>query len=324
MYAMLISYKNLTVKLFMSNQSRPLIAYLALGAVCIIWGTTYLALRIGVTQFPPFLFSVMRFLCAGPILLGFMLTVGKATLPGRKSIFNQAVAGLLMVTLGISVVGWAEMYVSSGLAAIICSMMPIWVILINVSVNRNERPTFPIVLGLLIGLSGIVMIFGEHLSDFSDSRYTFGIAITFLANLSWAVGSVWTKKKNDHTNPFLNAGLQMFFGGLFLIPLSLIFDDYSTIHWSGGVISALVYLILVGSVAGYACYLYAVKKLPMTIVSLYAYINPIVAVLLGWLVLDEKLNMRIGIAILITIAGIYIVNKGYQLKDVWKAQFSKS
>lgn len=321
---MLISYKNLTVKRFMSSQSRPLIAYLALGAVCIIWGTTYLALRIGVTQFPPFLFSVMRFLCAGPILLGFMLTVGKAKLPGRKGIFNQAVAGLLMVTLGIAVVGWAEMYVSSGLAAIICSMMPIWVVLINVSVNRNERPTFPIVLGLLIGLSGIVMIFGEHLSDFSDSRYTFGIALTFLANLSWAVGSVWTKKKNDQTNPFLNAGLQMFFGGLFLIPLSLIFDDYSTIHWSGGVISALVYLILVGSVAGYACYLYAVKKLPMTIVSLYAYINPIVAVLLGWLVLDEKLNMRIGIAILITIAGIYIVNKGYQLRDVWKAQFSKS
>jgi drug/metabolite transporter (DMT)-like permease len=323
MYAMLISYKNLTLKLFMSNQSRPLIAYFALGAVCIIWGTTYLALRIGVTQFPPFLFSVMRFLIAGPILLGFMLTVGKASWPARKSLFNQAIAGLLMVTLGISVVGWAEMYVSSGLAAIICSMMPIWIILINVSVNRNERPTFPIVLGLLIGLSGIVMIFGEHFSDFSDSRYTFGIALTFLANLSWAVGSVWTKKKNDHTNPFLNAGLQMFFGGLFLIPLSLIFDDYSTIHWSGGVISALVYLILVGSVAGYACYLYAVKKLPMTIVSLYAYINPIVAVLLGWLVLDEKLNMRIGIAILITIAGIYIVNRGYQLKDVWKAQFSK-
>src|SRR4029077_3086946 len=221
MYAMLISYKNLTIKLFMSNQSRPLIAYLALGAVCIIWGTTYLALRIGVTQFPPFLFSVMRFLCAGLILLGFMLTVGKASLPGKKSLFNQAIAGLLMVTLGIAVVGWAEMYVSSGLAAIICSMMPIWVVLINVSVNRNERPTFPIVLGLLIGLSGIVMIFGEHLSDFSDSRYTFGIALAFLANLSWAVGSVWTKKKNDQTNPFLNAGLQMFFGGLFLIPLSL-------------------------------------------------------------------------------------------------------
>src|SRR5260221_638962 len=203
MHAILTTYKNRTLRMITSNRSRPLIAYFALGAVCIIWGTTYLALRIGVTQFPPFLFSVMRFLCAGPILLGFILTLGKASLPGRKSLFNQAIAGL------------------------------------------------------------------------------------------------------------------------FMVPLSLIFDDYSTIHWSGGVTSALVYLILVGSVAGYACFSYAVKKLPMTIVSLYAYINPIVAVLLGWLVLDEKLNLRIGIAILITIAGVYIVNKGYQLKDVWRAQFSK-
>src|SRR5258706_4583142 len=104
MYAMLTSYKNLTLKLFMSNQSRPLIAYFALGAVCIIWGTTYLALRIGVTQFPPFLFSVMRFLSAGTILLSFMLTVGKASLPGRTSLLNQAIAGFLMITLGISVV----------------------------------------------------------------------------------------------------------------------------------------------------------------------------------------------------------------------------
>ncbi len=308
----------------MTNQPKPIIAYLALGAVCIIWGTTYLALRIGVTQFPPFLFSMLRFLFAGPILLGFMLTVGKASMPNKKVILNQAVAGLLMVTLGISVVGWAEMYVSSGLAAIICSMMPIWVILINISVNKEERPTFPIVLGLLIGLGGIIMIFAEHLGEFSNAAYTLGIVLTFFANLGWAVGSVWIKMKNENTDPFVNAGLQMFFGGLFLTPLSLVWDDYSTIHWSGQIWGALIYLILVGSVAGYACYSYAIKKLPMTIVSLYAYINPIVAVGLGWLVLDEKLNARIGLAILITIAGIYIVNRGYQLKDLWKAQFSKS
>src|SRR5258708_36358264 len=117
----------------MSTSSRPLIAYLALGAVCVIWGTTYLALRVGVTQFPAFLFSVMRFLFAGPILLGIALTVGKGTLPGKQIMIHQAIAGLFMITFGISVVGWAEMYVSSGLAAIICSMMPIWVILINIA-----------------------------------------------------------------------------------------------------------------------------------------------------------------------------------------------
>jgi drug/metabolite transporter (DMT)-like permease len=308
----------------MSTQPRPIIAYLALAAVCIIWGTTYLALRVGVTQFPAFLFSVLRFLLAGPILLGIALTIGKGKFPNKQLMIHQAIAGLFMVTFGISIVGWAEMYVSSGLAAIICSMMPIWVILINISLNKDDRPTFPIVLGLLIGLSGIILIFGEHLSDFSNSGYTFGIILTFLANISWAVGSVWIKKNNGNSNPFVNAGLQMFFGGLFLIPLSLIFDDYKMIHWSTGVVGSLVYLILIGSVAAYACYSYAIKKLPMTIVSLYAYINPIVAVILGWLVLGEKFNVRIGVAILITIAGIYIVNKGYQLKDLWKAQFSKS
>ncbi len=300
----------------MKNQKSLLFAYLALAAICIIWGTTYLALRIGVTQFPPFLFSMLRFLVAGSILIALMMTIGKAKWPDRNTLFNQAVGGFFMTTLGISIVGWAEVYVSSGVAAIICSVMPIWTILINLVVSKDERPNWLIMLGLIIGLSGIVMIFGEHLTEFSDSKYKTGIIMTFLANLSWAIGSVWTKKKNQNSNPFLNAGLQMLFGGLLLIPFTLLFDDYSTIQWSNEVITSLVYMILVGSVGAYACYSYAINKLPMTIVSLYAYINPIVAVVLGWLILDEKLNTRIGVAILITIAGIYFVNRGYQLKTV--------
>jgi drug/metabolite transporter (DMT)-like permease len=298
------------------NQKSLLLAYLALAAICVIWGTTYLALRIGVTQFPPFLFSMVRFLMAGSILTAFMMTVGKAKWPDRQTLFNQAVGGFFMTTLGISVVGWAEVYVSSGVAAIICSVMPIWTILINLVASKDERPNWLIILGLIVGLSGIVMIFGEHLSEFSDSKYTIGIIMTFVANFSWAVGSVWTKKKNQYSNPFLNAGLQMLFGGLLLIPFTLLLDDYSNIQWSSPVVSSLVYMILVGSVGAYACYSYAINKLPMTIVSLYAYINPIVAIVLGWLILDEKLNTRIGIAIFVTIAGIYFVNRGYQLKTV--------
>jgi drug/metabolite transporter (DMT)-like permease len=301
-----------------SGKQNLLVPYLCLAAVCVFWGTTYLALRVGVTQFPPFLFSTLRFLFAGPILIALVFAFGKTPWPSRRNILHQAIGGGLMITLGISVVGWSEMYVSSGLAAIICSMMPIWVILINVVFNRQEKPTFLIVLGLLFGLGGIVMIFGEHLKEFSTSGYSLAIALVFLANLCWAAGSVWMKRKNENTNAFLNAGLQMTFGGIFLIPLSLLTDDYSTIHWSGQVVTALVYLILIGSVAGYACYSYAIKKLPMTLVSLYAYINPVVAVILGWLLLDEKLNIRIGAAILITVGGVYIVNKGYQLRNVPK------
>ena len=303
----------------MKNEKNVL-AYLALAAVCIIWGTTYLGLRIGVTQFPPFLFSIIRFLTAGPILILLVLLSGRAQWPDKKVLFNQAVSGLFMVTLGISIVGWAEMYISSGVAAIICSMMPIWTVLINVFVTKDEQPNWLIILGLVTGLTGIVLIFGEHLSEFSNSNYTAGIVLTFIANLSWAIGSIWIKKKNTNSNPFLNAGLQMLFGGIFLIPFTLLLDDYSRINWNSSVVYSLAYMSLVGSVAAYACYSYAIKKLPMTLVSLYAYINPIVAVLLGWLVIDEKLNGRIALAILVTIAGVYIVNKGYQMKTAKKLQ----
>jgi drug/metabolite transporter (DMT)-like permease len=296
------------------NTQRNIWAYVALGGVCVIWGTTYLVLRIGVTQFPPFLFSMIRFLLAGPILLGILVALGKVSWPDRRTVFNQALCGLLMVTLGVSVVGWAEMYVSSSVAAVICSVMPVWTILINLIVSKEERPNWLIVFGALTGLTGIVLIFGEHLVEFSDPNYKTGIILIFLSNLCWAIGSNYIKRKNTNSDPFLNAGLQMLFGGIFLIPFTLAFDDYSKVNFSSSVVLALIYMIVVGSVAAYACYSYAIKKLPMTIVSLYAYINPIVAVVLGWLILSEKLNMQIGVDIFITIGGIWLVNRGYQLK----------
>lgn len=302
------------------NTPPNLRAYLALAAVCIIWGTTYLGLRIGVTQFPPFLFSFLRFISAGAILVTLMLTVGKTPLPGRAVILNQAFCGLLMVTLGISVVGWAEVYISSGLAAIICSCMPIWALLINVLITKDEQPNWIIVLGLAAGITGIVIIFAEHINEFTQTNYMQAIVATFLANLSWAAGSIWIKKKGSTGDPFLNAGIQMLAGALFLIPLTLIFDDYAGIQWSPSLIYTLTYMSLIGSVAAYACYSYAIKKLPMTIVSMYAYINPVVAVVLGWLILNEKLNALIAIAIFITLSGIYLVNLGYQLKNKSRMQ----
>jgi drug/metabolite transporter (DMT)-like permease len=304
----------------MNKARTDIIGYIALGAVCIIWGTTYLAIRIGVADFPPFLFSALRQIAAGMILTAFVLFVLKIKWPGKQNIIDQAIGGFFMISMGNGLVSYAEMYVSSGLAAIICCVMPIWVILINVLATDNEKPNLPIILGLAVGLTGIVLIFGEHLVEFSNSQYTLGIIATFVANIGWAAGSVWMKKKNHSSNPFLNAGLQMLFGGLFLLPASFIFDDYTSLQWSEGAIYSLLYLIVFGSVIAYACYSYAIKKLPMTIVSLYAYINPLVAILLGWMILDEKFNLRIAIAMLITIAGIYIVNRGYQMKNSWSAK----
>jgi drug/metabolite transporter (DMT)-like permease len=296
--------------------------YLALTAVCIIWGTTYLALRIAVLHFPPFLFTALRQTCAGFLLLAFMFTVGKASLPSKAHLFRQAIGGFFMISLGNGLVAWAEMHIPSGVAAVICSLMPVLVILINVTIHREEKPTFPIIAGVILGLIGIVVIFSEHLAAFSKMEYIIGIALTFTAALAWAGGSIWIKKNHTESNPFVNAGLQMFFGGFLLFPFSLIFDDLTHITWTGDVAWALLYLIVFGSLVAYASYAYTLRKLPMTIVSMYAYINPLVAVALGWLVLDETLNTKIWFAMALTISGIYIVNKGYQLRDVWKAQFS--
>src|SRR5690606_9076110 len=214
-------------------------------------------------------------------------------------------------------------YVPSGVAAILCSLMPMVVILINVAVNRDERPTVPILVGVVLGLAGILMIFGEHLSEFTQRQYQWSILLIFIAVLSWASGSVWLKKQGNDGDPFMNAGLQMFFGGLWLLPATLFFDDLSHVTWSAEAVYAMIYLILFGSIVAYACYTYALRKLPMTIVSLYAYVNPLVAVVLGWLVLGEKLNAQIGIAILITVAGIYIVNRGYLFARLWKQQLTR-
>jgi drug/metabolite transporter (DMT)-like permease len=300
-----------------------LIAYIALAAVCIIWGTTYLALRIAVLHFPPFLFTAIRQITAGVLLVGFLMAFTKTALPTKTQIFKQAVAGFFLISMGNGLVAWSEMHIPSGIAAIICSLMPMVVILINLSINKEEKPTVPIVLGVAIGLAGIVMIFGEHIGEFSKIEYLMGILVTLVAVLSWASGSIWIKKHNTNTDPFMNAGLQMFFGGVLVLPLSLAFDDLRAVSWTPEAAYSLVYLIVFGSIIAYASYSYALRKLPMTIVSLYAYVNPLVAVVLGWMVLDEKLNTKIGLAILITIAGIYIVNRGYQLRDLWKAQFSR-
>lgn len=299
-----------------------LLPYIALGAICLIWGTTYLALRIAVAHFPPFLFIAIRQTIAGLLLAGFMLTIGKVQWPSFAYIRRQAIAGFFMISMGNGLVAWAEVHIPSGIAAIICSLMPVVVILINLTINKDEKPNILIMLGVAIGLAGIIMIFGQHVKEFSKTEYLLAIIMTFIGVLSWAGGSIWLKKHSESTNPFLNAGLQMLFGGLWLIPFTLVFDDLTQVKWSVEAAYSMVYLIVFGSIIAYACYSYALRKLPMTIVSLYAYVNPLVAVLLGWLVLDENLNASIGVAILLTVAGIYIVNRGYHLRDAWRAQFS--
>lgn len=288
------------------------IAYIALAFVCIVWGTTYLALLIGVRHFPPFLFTGLRQFTAGLVLASFMIMVRKQTLGGWANIWRQMLTGFMMITIGNGLVGWGELYVPSGIASLIASLSPLWIILINVAINREEKTSPYAWAGVLVGVLGMMVLFQNNIADLANPKYLTGAFLILLAALGWASGSVFIKKQKKRSHPILNAGLQMLFGGLWSFMLSFIFDDLSNVQWSPETAWALLYLIIFGSLLAFAAYGYALSKLPITLVSMHAYINPLVAVFLGWLILDEKVNVNTAIAFLLIVTSIYLVNRGLQ------------
>lgn len=298
----------------MMGNSKNGLALVALFVVCLVWGTTYFAIRIGVETFPPFLFAAVRQVIAGGLLLlGLRLT---GNLKVSKSDFlYQSVPGVLMVALGNGVIGWCERFISSGLAALILSLIPVFVVLSSYLLAFDKRkPHGLIISGLLLGCLGIVLIFRDNLKDLANPAYFTGMLIAFGACLAWALGSVFAKYKTGNNKHVLqNAALQLFSGGIALFIFSAFLDDYSELKTvTSSSIWALVYLIVVGSVIAYSAFVYALKHLPIGISSLYAYINPFIAILLGFLFLNEKLTGITLLALLVTLSGVYCINKGYQ------------
>lgn len=299
------------------SETQSLRAYAALAVVCLLWGTTYFALRIGVETFPPFLFSAIRQVVAGGVLLAGLWLTGNLSVR-RGDLLHQSVPGILMLALGNGVVGWCERYISSGLAALILSLIPVFVVLINYASGLDRRrPHRLIIGGLFLGCLGIVLIFRDNLKDLARPEYFLGMVIAFGACLAWAAGSVYAKHKTSPASHVLqNAALQLFSGGLALLPLSLFLDDYSELKAvTAPSIWALVYLIVFGSIVGYSCFVYALKHLPIGVTSLYAYINPFIAILLGFFFLQEPLTGITFLALTAALSGVYCINKGYWLMN---------
>jgi drug/metabolite transporter (DMT)-like permease len=300
------------------------LAWFSLAIICVVWGTTYLVLRVGVEFVPPFLFTGLRQVIAGLILGGAMIMFYGNRLPDYKTLARHAIVGFFMISIGNGAVGWGEMYVSSSIAAIICSLMPLWIILINLAYGKGDKIDGQILFGVLLGFGGLMLIFGDGLNDFTNSDYTMGIIVIFLATISWAGGTIYLRTFKKNGTPLLDAALQMFFGGFFLLLASNFTEDASTAQWHGESIFALFYLTILGSVVAYGAYSYVLTKLPTPVVSLYAYINPVVAVILGWLILDEKLNAAILTGCVVIVAGVYIVNTGYRRQEIRRIESLQS
>jgi drug/metabolite transporter (DMT)-like permease len=296
----------------MSNYPKKWKPWVAFAAVSFFWGTTYLAIRIGVQSFPPLLMAAFRHCLGGLVLCTYFMGVKGHKLPGKKTLYVVLINGVLMLVLGNGLVTWAEITVSSGLAALICSLTPVWIIGINAFGKYKEPITWNVVLGLMIALFGQALIFRDNLSDFSNPLYFWGIVAILIANAAWALGSVYSKNHRSEMNPLFGAGLQMIAGGVILLILGSIKGEWSHMHPNRDGILALVYLFTFGSIIAYSAYMYILKALPASVVSSYAYINTIVAVFLGWFILDEKLNFITLVAVFLTIAGVYLLNNTIQ------------
>lgn len=292
-------------------------AYLALSAVCLLWGTTYLFMRIGVSSFPAFLFSGTRQLAAGLILwLGFLLLKKKLLLtPG--DVKRQLIPGILLIALGNGVIGWAERYIPSGLAALIVSSIPVYIALISlIAGNGKNELNRQIVTGLFLGCMGVLLIFRDNLPDLTNPDYLAGVLASFGASVCWAAGTVYIKNTPSATDSYTNAALQFTIGGIVLCIASVFFDDHAQLSTiTAESFGSLIYLTLFGSVVAYLCYLYALEHLPVGIVSTYAYVNPFIAIILGYFILDERITWITALAFITTISGIYWINKGYKRKQ---------
>lgn len=287
-------------------------AYIALALVSFFWGTTYLAIRISVVDIPAlFLVGVRQFI-SGLIMVAYFKMMGHQW-PDRKSLINITIQGILFLCISNGLMTWALQYVPSGLAAIIAALMPLFVVLFSVLLLRFARFTRLMILGLLIGIGGIATIFYEHLASMLDAKFALGIGLCLIATMSWSFGTVYASKNKPTTHILFGVGLQMLIAGIIMLLVCLGLGQYVNLADSQlSSLLSLIYLIVIGSVLTYSAYLFAVSKLPPTLVSIYAYINPLVAILLGWLILHEKMSLNVLIGSIITVGGVYLVNREFK------------
>ncbi|PRZ26162.1 EamA domain-containing membrane protein RarD [Flavobacterium granuli] len=279
---------------------------IALCWVSFFWGTTWLASKEGVKHMPALQLAAIRQFIAGILYISFFL-FKKAPWPKGKQWKTILILSILNFALSNGLSTWGVKYISSGLGAIIGAIVPLWIVII--SLFRGERLARLAILGLIVSFGGVCVIFYDHLHDFLEPDFRFGIILSLIATLTWAFGTLYIKKKAASFNPYFSLGLQMFISSIFLFAYtgatgtSISLDSIPAISWG-----AIAYLVIFGSVLTFIAFIYALQHLPAEISSIYSYINLIIAVILGAIIFGESLNAAIAIGATVTLTGLYIVN----------------
>lgn len=295
------------------TQPRPsrLLIVLAFAAVYLIWGSTYLGIRYAIETLPPFLMAGARFGIAGLILFIWAAFKGESI----RSSFSQwpraLIIGGLLLLVGNGGVTWAEKHIASGLAALLVATEPLWVVMLNWGVSR-KRPSPMVLLGVVIGLAGVALLVSDGFKSVNgeSSMSLAGAGMVLVASSAWASGSVYSSRRPIKGSTSVAAGMQMVAGGGLLLLLALTAGDFQRLSFSNTSwlsIGAFLYLLLVGSLIGFTAYSWLLHNVTPARAATYAYVNPVVAVLLGWLFAREPLTARMLIAAAVIVGSVVLI-----------------
>lgn len=284
-------------------------AYIALGIVSFFWGTTYIASRIGTQHIPGLFVSGVRQFLSGLILVSFFLTRGYS-IPTWEVLKKISVQGIFLLCISNGLLTWSLEYISGGLAAIIAALVPLFITIFTLWLSTCVKISKWMIVGMVVGLAGVVIIFYDYLGQLHNKNFILGVTLALLATLSWSYGTVYSSKQKLPVDILFSVGLQMLSAGIIILIVCGLTGKYVNLADAGHAsLFALGYLIVFGSLLAYSAYVFAISKLSPALVSIYAYINPIVAVGLGWLLLQEKLNGNIVLGTFVTLGGVWLVNR---------------
>jgi drug/metabolite transporter (DMT)-like permease len=276
--------------------------------VYVFWGMTYLAMRVAVVEIPPHVMAGGRFLVAGVVLYAWARYRGAAR-PSLKQWWAAAVIGALLLLGGNASVAWAEQRVPSGLAAVLIGVVPIWMVGIEWA-RGGSRPARRVIGGLLLGVIGVGLLVSPHTGSRTEVDLL-GAAVLVLASASWAWGSVLSKTAPLPKSPFLSTSMEMISGGIIILAVAALagqFHGFNLTAISGRAAAAWLFLVVFGSLIAFTAYIWLLGVTSIAKVGTYAYVNPIVAVLLGWGILDESVTLRTVIATIVILLGVALVN----------------
>ena len=279
----------------------------AFAAVYVLWGSTYLAIRYAVQTLPPFLLAGARFTFAGLVLSAFALARG-AELPTRANWKAAAIVGTLLFPFGNGIVVWAETRVDSGMAALLVATEPFWVVLL-LWLRAGVRPRPLVIAGIAAGFAGLFILVGRSPLP-GVGADTFAAAMLVGASFSWAAGSLYARSAPLARAPLLSAGMQMIAGGLGLLGMGLAAGESAHLDLaavSTQSVIGLVYLVIFGSLVGFTAYSWLVSVVPPARVATYAYVNPVIAVVLGWAIAGEAMTWRLAIAAAVIIGAVALI-----------------